>query len=89
MAKGIDSYIPGQKYETIVAILIVHNKIVADASGTSSKYAKIRASKSALEKLKGLTPREFRRDYGCDCDGEIREWVGQDGEGIGMVGTAA
>lgn len=89
MAEGVNSYVPGEKYETIVAVLIIHNQIVADASGTSSKYAKIRASKNALEILKGLTPKDFRSRFSCDCHGATRDWVGQDGDAIGMVGTAA
>ena len=66
MAEEIPPLGPGMKTK-IMAGLIVHNEVVADATSDSSRYAKVRASKNALELLHGLAPFEYRRKYGCDC----------------------
>jgi len=59
----------------LIAGLVIHEKIVVDARGGSGRYAKIAASKRALEMLKGLPLGEFRKMYGCDC----KEVTGMDG----------
>jgi endoribonuclease Dicer len=47
--------------------------------GQSGRYARVRASHVALEKLDGLPPFEFRKKYGCDC---VDEGEGElDGKG--------
>jgi endoribonuclease Dicer len=51
----------------IVAVVIVHSKVIADARGESSRYTKIRAAEKAIDILKGLPLPEFREKYGCDC----------------------
>ena len=45
----------------------VHGKIVAVSQGQSAKYAKARASNTALKILGKLTADEFRKQWGCDC----------------------
>jgi endoribonuclease Dicer len=61
--------IDGRTAETprIVAVVMVHDTIIADSEGTSSRYAKVKASRLAVEELKGLTRREFVGRFGCDC----------------------
>ena len=50
---------------------MIHNEIVAEGTASSTKYAKVAASKNALEQLQGLAPFEYRIRYRCDCsDGE-------------------
>ncbi|KAL2070203.1 hypothetical protein VTL71DRAFT_13229 [Oculimacula yallundae] len=60
----------------IVAMVVVHGKVVADASAESSRYAKVAAAKKAMNFLSGLPLVEFRDEYACDCkpedvDGEV------------------
>ena len=76
-----------------IAGLMVHDEIIAEGQASSGKNAKVKASVEALKLLRGLAPFEFRKVYGCDCQGEEKDWVGKDGKdgiegGIGMVGTA-
>jgi len=51
----------------IIAGVMIHKEIVADAHGTSARYAKISASKKALEMLEGLPLPDYRATYHCDC----------------------
>ncbi|EXJ94083.1 hypothetical protein A1O1_02476 [Capronia coronata CBS 617.96] len=45
----------------------VHGRRVAVSQGQGAKYAKVRASKSALKILGKLKVDEFRKEWGCDC----------------------
>ncbi|CAG8979867.1 hypothetical protein HYALB_00002640 [Hymenoscyphus albidus] len=51
----------------VLAMIIVHDQVVADWTAESGRYAKVSAAKKALELLKGLSPRRFRQKYGCTC----------------------
>nr|A1CBC9.2 RecName: Full=Dicer-like protein 1; Includes: RecName: Full=Endoribonuclease dcl1; Includes: RecName: Full=ATP-dependent helicase dcl1 [Aspergillus clavatus NRRL 1] len=51
----------------VLAAVIVHNSVVSEATASSSRYAKIRASERALVVLDGLLPYEFRQRYNCNC----------------------
>ena len=60
----------------IVAGVMIHDRVIADGTASSSKYAKLKASSNALESLSGLAPSEFRAHYRCDCsDGKALEEV--------------
>ncbi|KAF1846746.1 endoribonuclease dcr-1 [Cucurbitaria berberidis CBS 394.84] len=72
-----ETIIPG-KHKAIAAMVIIHNKVHFYSLGKSGRYARVRASHAALEKLDGLPPYEFRKKYGCDCIDE--------GEGEGKAG---
>ncbi len=58
--------LPGRA-KTIAAMVVIHNKVHFYSLGQSGRYARVRASRNALDKLDGLPPFEFRRLYGCDC----------------------
>ena len=73
---------------TSIAALMVHDEIVADGQASSGKNAKVKASSNALKQLQGLAPFEYRIKYHCNCDGQVKDWVGKDGNGVGMVGNA-
>lgn len=79
--------IPGGS-STSVAVVMIHNIIVANGQASSIKNAKIKASEDALKKLRGLAPMEYRVMYRCSCEGEQKSWVGENGDMAGMVGTA-
>ncbi|KAL9102654.1 MAG: hypothetical protein Q9187_009099 [Circinaria calcarea] len=57
----------------VVAVVMVHNEIIADGESSSGKYAKLKASSNALELLQGLAPFEYRMQYRCDCSDEASE----------------
>lgn len=71
-AMETDTLIPG-KGKAIAAMIMIHGKVVFHTLGQSGRYARVRASHTALEKLDGLPPYEFRKRYGCDCvyEGEV------------------
>jgi endoribonuclease Dicer len=72
-----DTLIPG-KGKAIAAMVMIHKKVHFYSLGQSGRYARVRASHAALEKLDGLPPFEFRKKYVCDC---VDEGQGeQDGE---------
>lgn len=75
-----ETLIPG-KGKAIAAMVMIHNKVHFYSLGQSGRYARVRASHAALEKLDGLPPYEFRSKYGCDCVDE--------GEGEAGVDEAA
>ena len=54
--------------ETIItAGVLIHDTVVAKSKGASAKYAKVRASQRALQLLDGVTRKEFRERFGCQC----------------------
>ena len=87
MASEISSIVPGGS-PTSIAALIIHNEIIAEGQASSSKNAKVKASNNAVKLLGKMMPIEYRTLYGCNCDGQEKNWAGKDGNGVGMVGTA-
>lgn len=93
MASELPSCIPGAT-STAIAVVMLHGQIIAEGQASSSKNAKVKASQNAKEVLKGMLPFEFRLQYRCDCEGaaqgeeEKKKWVGREGQGTGMVGSA-
>jgi endoribonuclease Dicer len=51
----------------VVAMVIVHDQVVADWQAESSRYAKVAAAKKAMGILSGLPLPEFRDRYCCSC----------------------
>lgn len=73
----------------VVAGLMIHDH--PDPIGAwrakSGRYAKLKVAILAAEQLTGITPREFRARYGCDCrlkkkDGEGEELDGLTADGL-------
>lgn len=50
-----------------VAVVMIHDEIVADGEASSGKNAKVKASQAALEQLGNIAPFEFRMQYRCNC----------------------
>ncbi|KAI4669395.1 Dicer-like protein 1 [Alternaria viburni] len=65
-AMETETLIPG-KGKAVVAMVMIHGKVWFHSLGQSGRYARVRASHGALEKLDGLPPYEFRKKYKCDC----------------------
>ena len=66
----------------VVAVVMVHFRVVAEAEAASGRSAKVRASQAALELLDGLAPWEYRRKFGCDCkEGVAEDAYGEEGGG--------
>ena len=59
-------HVDGSK-PTIVAMVLIHGQVIADAQAESSKYAKVAAAKEAQHLLSGLPLPEFREKYRCEC----------------------
>lgn len=87
MAKELPS-IDGVERKDVVAVVMIHDRIVAHSAGKSGRYARLRVANKALEKLDGLAPFDFRAKYGCCCkvdeDGQVK--LGQDLEGEALGG---
>ena len=88
MASEIPAIVPGGS-PTSIAALMIHDEIVAEGQASSGKNAKVKASSNALKKLQGLAPFEYRVQYHCDCEGQVKDWVGKDGTGVEMAVSAA
>ncbi|EOA87001.1 uncharacterized protein SETTUDRAFT_31304 [Exserohilum turcica Et28A] len=69
-----ETLIPG-KGKGVAAMVMIHGKVRFYSLGQSGRYARVRASQAALEKLDGLPPFQFRSVYGCDC---VDEGVGDE-----------
>ena len=67
---------------------MIHDIIVADGSASSGKNAKVKAAAKALEKLTGLAPYEFRKIYGCQCEGIRGREIDEMRLAMEAVGTA-
>ena len=62
----------------VVAVVIVHNEIIACTKGKSGQYARVRVANYACKAVDGLVPFEFRNKYGCDCHLKGDSGVGED-----------
>jgi len=51
----------------VTAAVMIHQEVIETSTGDSTKYAKIRVSKKALQRLDGLTIEQFREKFHCDC----------------------
>lgn len=51
----------------IVAVVMVHQRVVAEDRGTGARYARSRVCKKVLGMMEGMTAEEYRRIYGCYC----------------------
>lgn len=51
----------------IMAAVLIHQEVIDTSTGDSSRYAKVRVSKKALQRLDGLTIEQFREKFHCDC----------------------
>ena len=64
----------------VVAVVMVHNDIIAWTKGKSGKYARTRVASQAIEAIAGLAPFEFRSKFGCRChlkgDDSSSNWDG-------------
>lgn len=82
MAKELPG-VDGLESRDVVAIVMIHDRIVASAGGKGGRYARLRVAKRALEALDGLAPFEFRTKFLCDCrmDGEVQGDAGEMGAG--------
>lgn len=51
----------------ITAAVLIHHEVIETSTGDSSKYARVRVSKKALQRLDGLTIEQFREKFHCNC----------------------
>ena len=82
MAKELPSVDGVVERKDVMAVVMVHDKIIAHSKGKSGRYARLRAANGALEVLNGLAPFEFRAKFGCACKGDGDE----DGKVDGALG---
>lgn len=50
-----------------VAVVMIHQRVIAEDRGTSARYARSRVSKKAVSLMESMTREEYRRTYGCRC----------------------
>lgn len=55
----------------VLAAVLVHNVDLAQATASSGRYAKIKASEIGLKNLDGLSVDEFRKKYHCRCSRSV------------------
>ena len=72
MARELPSIGDSEKKD-VVAVVMVHNEVVAYSKGKSGRYARLRAANLALDVVKGLAPYEFRAKFACDCSFKVGE----------------
>lgn len=87
MASEVEAIAVGSP-STSIAVVMIHDEIVAEGQASSTKNAKVKASSNALKLLQNMAPVEYRMKYTCDCGGAEKDWVGKAGDGMGMVGSA-
>lgn len=93
MAKELPS-VDGMERKDVVAVVMIHDQVMASSAGKSGRYARLRVANKALEKLDGLAPFDFRARYRCDCkideDGQVRlgQHLERDGEEAGGLDGA-
>ncbi|CRG84276.1 endoribonuclease Dicer [Talaromyces islandicus] len=51
----------------VLAAVLVHDVVLAQAMASSARYAKLKASQIGLGKLEGLMLNDFREQYHCEC----------------------
>ncbi|KAI9662079.1 MAG: Dicer-like protein 1 [Trizodia sp. TS-e1964] len=51
----------------ILSAVIIHNEIVSEGVGSTSRYGKLEAAKQALTLLRDTSRAQFMMDYHCDC----------------------
>ena len=66
----------------VVAVVMIHDEILADAEGSSGKTARVRASEKALRLLQGMSVADFRKSFKCTC-GRLVVEEGKAGEKLG------
>ena len=72
----------------VMAVVMIHDEIVASASASSGKNAKVKASEKAVRLLDGMLPFEFRHQFKCNC-GESTGDADEVGARVGAeVGSA-
>ena len=54
-----------------VAAVIIHDRVIAHGTASSSKNAKVKACLAANDLLRDLRIELYRRNYSCDCE-EVR-----------------
>ena len=74
MSDELPSIIEGAPVR-VIAVVMIHDQIIAEGTASSSKYAKLKASSNALAMLEGFAPFEYRIQYRCNC----KEEKGEDG----------
>lgn len=57
----------------VVAVVMIHDEILADAEASSGKTARVRASEKALRLLEGMSVGDFRKRFKCSCGRAVAE----------------
>lgn len=57
----------------VVAVVMIHEEILADVEASSGKNARVRASEKALRLLEGMSVEHFRKRFKCSCGRALTE----------------
>lgn len=63
----------------VVAVVMIHDEILAHAEASSGKNARVRASEKAVKLLEGMSVADFRKRFNCSC-GRAAAEIGDIGE---------
>ncbi|KEF55496.1 uncharacterized protein A1O9_08246 [Exophiala aquamarina CBS 119918] len=66
---------------------LVHGKVIARSGGQGARYAKVRASKSALKVIGKLSTEEFRERFKCDCAEKKSQGAGKQDTNLSSNGV--
>lgn len=64
----------------VVAVVMIHDEILADAEASSGKNARVRASEKAVKLLEGMSVADFRKRFKCSCGRAVAETGDNTGE---------
>jgi endoribonuclease Dicer len=87
MAREVPA-VDGVESADVIAVVMIHDRIMASSVGKSGRYARLRVANQALEKLDGLAPMDFRATYGCGCKVSTGEVLGSSGTYQQAVGQS-
>ncbi|KAJ2898912.1 putative Dicer-like protein [Zalerion maritima] len=70
--EGVDqretaNFLPEVGKNDVVAGVMIHNQVFSHGIAASGRCAKIAAAKKAMAQIEGLTPKEFRARFKCNC----------------------
>jgi endoribonuclease Dicer len=87
MSQKLPTGDPTLSKERYVAVIMIHDRVVAWKVGTGGRYAKLRVSKEVNSLLDGLSPMDYRAKFGCVCPLKDSESAEKEKLAVEEIGT--